>query len=104
MWNGQPCVAGTQYGFPLPFMYSMNRQTLTAPQTHSTSVCPSTANVVPVNTNVSKLILDYLFWFVGSLLVVFLAIELLGRKSPGIAEKEEVPPAYGVQPPLPMDP
>jgi hypothetical protein len=104
-WNGQPCVAGTQYGFPLPFMYSMNRQTLTPPQTHSTLVCPTTANIVPLKTDVPKLILDYLFWFVVSLLVVFVVIEALSRKkSENVTKQREVSPAYGVEPPLPMDP
>jgi len=105
-WNGEPCVAGTQYGFPLPFLYSMNRQSLSPPQTHSTSVCPTSANVVPVKADVSQLALDYLFWFVISLPIVFGVIELLGRKesAPGEKEEKEATPANGFEPPLPIDP
>jgi len=106
-WNGEPCVAGTQYGFPLPFLYSMNRQTVSPPQTHSTSVCPTSANVIPLKTDASQLALDYLFWFAISLPIVFGVIELLGRKESVEGreiEKTETSPDYGFEPPLPTDP
>jgi len=80
----------------------MNRQTLTPPQTHSTSVCPTTVNIVPVKTSISNLVLDYLFWFVDSFLIVFVVIELRGRKENENVAKEERS-TYGVEPPLPMD-
>ena len=51
-WGGKPCAAGTEYGFPLPFMYSMNRQILNSPQTHSTSVCPTSADSATWNGRV----------------------------------------------------
>jgi hypothetical protein len=106
-WNGEPCVAGTQYGFPLPFLYSMNRQTISTPQTHSTSICPTSANVIPLKSDASQLVLDYLFWFAISLPIVFGVIELLGRKERAEGrerEERETSPAYGFEPPLPTDP
>ena len=84
----------------------MNRQSLSPPQTHSTSVCPTSANVVPVKADVSQLALDYLFWFAISLPIVFGVMELLGRKesAPGEKEEKEATPANGFEPPLPIDP
>jgi len=100
-WNGQPCAVGTEYGFPMPFLYSMNRESLTPPQTHSTLVCPSSADVNPIGTNVSSLIIDYLCWFAISLAIVYgLSVLLSKKERVNLPEKEEATHATGFESPL----
>jgi len=70
-WNGEPCSSGTQYGFPMPFLYYMSRSSTSPPLTHSTSVCPTSSNVTPLKASLSNALDDYLFWFAISLPVVF---------------------------------
>jgi len=89
-WNGQRCLAGTQNGFPLPFLYSMDRSSVTPPLTHSTSVCSSGYNVMPLNANFSNAALDYLFWFAVSLPVAFgLNLLLIRRARIDVAKEGE---------------
>jgi hypothetical protein len=88
-WNGVRCASGTQYGFPMPFFYSMNRSSATPPETHSTSVCPTNSNISPVKSNWSGALDDYLFWFVVSLPIVFGLSHLFGD---GKSKEPEVEP------------
>ena len=92
-WNGEKCLAGTQNGLPLPFMYSMNRSPITPPATHSTSVCSSGYNVSPVGTNLPNAVLDFLFWFAVSLPIVFGLNRLYRRKTAVEVSKEGEPEA-----------
>jgi hypothetical protein len=89
-WNGEPCLAGTQYGFPLPFMYFMSRSSNTSPLLHSSAVCTSVANVEPIRLQLSNAVVDYLFWFAFSLPII-LGLALLLARKPVSSEKKEVP-------------
>ena len=82
----------------------MNRESLSPPQTHSTLVCPSSADVVPIGTNAPNMILDYLFWFAVILAIVFGLAYLSSKGKPAnLAEKEEAAPDTDFEPPLPID-
>ncbi|HYB04961.1 MAG TPA: hypothetical protein VED17_10885, partial [Nitrososphaerales archaeon] len=70
-WNGSPCLSGKEYGFPLPFLYYMNRLTAMPPATHSSSVCTTSASIAPYRVNFSNALSDYLFWFAISLTIIF---------------------------------
>ena len=98
-WNGAPCYAGTQYGFPLPFQYDMNRTAATPPLTHSTAVCSSNANVLPVKTNLSNALDDYLFWFAVSLPIMFAMNRLIAG---GEETAEESPELSSAEPNVPL--
>lgn len=91
-WNGVPCSAGTQYGFPLPFQYDLSKSSELSsppPSTHSTLVCPSGENVSPLKTNLSNALDDYLFWFVISVLLVFGLDHFLVARAQRGSEKKE---------------
>jgi hypothetical protein len=95
LWNGQPCLPGMQYGFPLPFQYHMNQLTTSPLITHMSAVCPTGYTGLLIGTNFSYAILDYLFWFAISLPIVF-GLGWLLREKPGatakVAETEKLTP------------
>lgn len=88
-WNGTRCASGMEYGFPIPFFYNMNRSTTIPPQTHSTSVCTSNANISPVKVSLSNALDDYLVWFVISLLAVFGLSHVSRAKEPEARKVEQ---------------
>jgi len=89
-WNGIPCASGKEYGFPVQFFYTMNRTSATPPQTHSTTVCPTYANISPVKVSLSNTLDDYLFWFIVSLVFVFGLIHLFPNEELKKPEAREV--------------
>lgn len=90
-WNGTRCAEGTEYGFPIPFFYNMNRSSAIPPQTHSTSVCTSNANISPVKMSWSNALDDYLFWFAVSLPIVFGLSHVAGAGKSKQTQEDETP-------------
>lgn len=75
-WNGKPCLAGTQYGFPLPFVYSA-RKSENYPSESPTPACTSRFHVSGAIINAFNVVLDYLVWFGVSIPIVLLSSWLL---------------------------
>lgn len=83
-WNGQRCIAGTENGYPLPFVYSDNRATTST--SLATPSCRSGLSA-PSDVNLPNALLDYVFWFAVSLPIVIFSSWIFSLR--GAAREEE---------------